>query len=326
VAEYVDDAPVCGCLVACSGDELEAAAGAPGPVTVATAPAPARSPRPLPLLHLSQPAKVLAREVVTVRAARSDTRPQPGPVGTTASLIVTGRGGTGTLRASQGKGGSAGGGATPAGGVRNGSTLTAERLELLRNAFTLVAGSNRGGACVPAEQLTEVAVLAGLDPASPATVALLSGVRARAAGALAATGDAGDGAAGAGRGPRGCGPAGGAAITLEALLQEALHFRETPLVVGGRGGAQQQGNCGGSAGFSEVGCGEAECSGLTGGCTCGVLQVKEAPMQAEAADSSSSALLAPCSVALAASEGSGLTPKSSTGTPAGLAGDGDVLG
>jgi hypothetical protein len=290
VAEYVDDAPVCGTMLALESNELEppstygvaetlALAAAKhqlqqAPTAAAATPArpagsnpgalpapesappviggagsvwPPPGPRLLPLLHLAQPAKVLAREFVAVRRARGSAASPPG-AGEPASSLPTTCSSAGVSRSS-GIAGSfavasakpkayrvpcAGGSSGAAGAAAAAATLGAERLELLRHAFTLIAGSEQRGARLPLAQLTELAVLAGLDPAAPTTAALLLGrVRGRAAAACGAAVAHAAGAPGRGRGAQGEGGGGGsgAGVSLDALLHEAMHFREAEAVL-----------------------------------------------------------------------------------------------
>ncbi|KAF8073027.1 morn3 [Scenedesmus sp. PABB004] len=81
-------------------------------------------------------------------------------------------------------------------------TFTAETMDLLRHAFVLIAGGDDLAAAVLPHQLQELAVLAGLDPAAPACVALLDALAARA---------------------------GGAGLGLDAFLHVVCYFRQRPL-------------------------------------------------------------------------------------------------
>lgn len=90
------------------------------------------------------------------------------------------------------------------------STLPAETVNLLRHAFILLAGGDgrngRGAAVVQRRQLTELVVLAGLDPAAPPVVKLQTEL-------AAACGDGsidGDGS-----------------LQLDEFLAIVLHFRQS---------------------------------------------------------------------------------------------------
>lgn len=87
--------------------------------------------------------------------------------------------------------------------AQHGGTLTAAVMQLLRHAFIIVAGDP--GARVLPHQLTQVAVLAGLDPAAPPVVKLLDRLRQESA------------------------SSGGSGLRLDSLTHVLAHWRETPL-------------------------------------------------------------------------------------------------
>jgi len=212
VAEWVDDAPICGTILDLASDDLEPAAAYGLADSLERAAAKhqlklssgrsisaaedfgsgagaAGGQSALPVIHLAQPSKMLAREFVAIRSNREASK--PAPAGTT-TISATTKSTAAT--------------ASPA-GRRLPATLSPDQIELLRLAFTLMAGSNGRRARLLPRQLPELAVLSGLDPAAPATIALLHLVRSH-------------------------GDADGGAIGLDALLHAAVHFREQPLVLG----------------------------------------------------------------------------------------------
>ncbi|KIZ07049.1 hypothetical protein MNEG_0899 [Monoraphidium neglectum] len=214
VAEWVDDKPVCGTVLALDSADLEPPSahglaealareaarrqlskGGAGPTGADSN----GSPAPLPVIYLSQPSKVLAREFVAVRAAREARAARPPPPTALPGAALQ---------------------AAAAGGD---ATLAAQQVELLRHAFTLMAGDDGRRARLLPRQLPELAVLAGLDPAARPTVALLDQVRTR------------------------CRSDAAGGVSLDALLHAAVHFRMQPLAPAAESGAgpESQGGAGG---------------------------------------------------------------------------------
>ncbi|KAG2498462.1 hypothetical protein HYH03_003716 [Edaphochlamys debaryana] len=148
VAEYVKDQPRCGSVLEIDDGDLVPLKGHLASLAAARrldAASAGEAIARLPPLQLQQPAKVLAEQVVAVRRDRAH--------------------GSKALRAVQAASG----------------TLSERDIEMLRHSYTLMAAGDGPDAGLLAHQLRELVVMAGLDPAAPATKALVEELMRRRA-------------------------------------------------------------------------------------------------------------------------------------------------
>ncbi|KAG2443898.1 hypothetical protein HXX76_002238 [Chlamydomonas incerta] len=153
VAEYVRDQPKCGTVLEIEDADLQPLRGHLASLAACRkldAAAAGDAIARLPPLQLLQPAKVLAQQVVAVRRGRQ-------------------LGGSKALAAVQAASG----------------TLAERDIEMLRHSFTLMAAGDGPEVGLLPHQLRELVVMAGLDPAAPATRSLVEELMGRR---LAATG------------------------------------------------------------------------------------------------------------------------------------------
>ncbi|GFR43800.1 hypothetical protein Agub_g4924, partial [Astrephomene gubernaculifera] len=149
VAEYVADTPRCGTVLGIEDSELAPLRGHLISLAAARkldAAAAGEIIARLPPLQLLQPSKVLAEQVVAVRRGRQ-------------------QGGSRMLRAVQAASGN----------------LSERDIEMLRHSFTLMAAGDGPEVGLLPHQLRELVVMAGLDPAAPATRSLVEELMKRRA-------------------------------------------------------------------------------------------------------------------------------------------------
>ncbi|GLC46295.1 hypothetical protein PLESTB_000996000 [Pleodorina starrii] len=149
LAEYVRDSPRCGTVLEIDDSDLAPLRGHLASMAAARkldAAAAGEAIARLPPLQLLQPSKVLAEQVVAVRRERQ-------------------QGGSKALKAVQAASGN----------------LSERDIEMLRHSYTLMAAGDGPEVGLLPHQLRELVVMAGLDPAAPATRSLVEELMKRRA-------------------------------------------------------------------------------------------------------------------------------------------------